>query len=67
MGKLKTHKSTAKRFKISKSGKLMHDVSGFRHMKAKKAARIKYRKNVRVELDKSVAKNIKKLLPGVSI
>jgi large subunit ribosomal protein L35 len=66
MGKLKTHKGTAKRFKISKTGKLQFSAPGFGHLKSKKDAVIKYRKNRARSLSKDFSKKLKKLLPGVS-
>lgn len=66
MGKLKTHKATAKRFKISKTGKLVFTKPGFGHLNSKKDAVIKYRKNRPQSLSKDFTKKLKKLLPGVS-
>lgn len=41
MPKLKTHKATAKRFKISGSGKLLRTKQGKSHLRRKKSARVK--------------------------
>jgi len=59
---MKTRKSILKRFKITKSGKVLHRPVGQDHFRAKKS-----RKKIRqtrkwVELDKGVAKKIKKML-----
>lgn len=62
MAKLKTHKSAEKRFKVSKSGKLLHATPGYNHLKSKKAARIKYRVRQDRSLSEKAAKNIKKVL-----
>jgi len=67
MAKLKTHKSTIKRFKISKSGKLVYKAAGWGHLKSKKDARIKYRKNKSRVLEPSFVKELKLLIPGVAI
>lgn len=59
---MKTRKSIVKRFKITKSGKILHRPVGQDHFRAKKS-----RKKIRqtrkwVELDKVMAKKIKKML-----
>jgi len=59
---MKTRKSIIKRFKITKSGKVLHRPRGQDHYRAKKT-----RKKIRqtrkwVELDKNTAKKIKKML-----
>lgn len=41
MPKLKTHKATAKRFKISGSGKLLRTKQGKSHLRRKKSPRAK--------------------------
>ena len=41
MPKIKTHKSTAKRFRYSGSGKLMRMRQGKGHLRRKKAAKVK--------------------------
>jgi len=37
MGKQKTHKSAVKRFKVTKSGKILHRSHYIRHLKSKKS------------------------------
>jgi large subunit ribosomal protein L35 len=66
MGKLKTHKATAKRFKVSKSGKLQFEAPGFGHLNSKKDAVVKYRKNRTRIVSSTMARKLKKLLPGTS-
>jgi ribosomal protein L35 len=66
MAKLKTHKSTQKRFKITKNGILIHDEKGWRHKNAKRNARVKYRKNGSSALPAVYEKMAKRALPGVS-
>jgi len=39
--KLKTHKATAKRFKLTGKGKLMRTKQGKSHLRRKKSARVK--------------------------
>ncbi|HDN80452.1 MAG: 50S ribosomal protein L35 [Chloroflexi bacterium] len=41
MPKLKTHKATAKRFKLTGKGKLMRTKQGKSHLRRKKSARVK--------------------------
>jgi large subunit ribosomal protein L35 len=38
MPKMKTHKGTAKRFRITKTGKLMHMKTGRTHLRRRKSA-----------------------------
>lgn len=66
MAKLKTHKSTTKRVKLTKTGKFKYKVAGWGHLKAKKGAKIKYRKNLDRVLSKPATKALKKLVPGIS-
>lgn len=62
MPKMKTHKATAKRFKITGSGKIRRRKQGGSHLRRKKAKRTKrqYRKDLPVS--KADAKRIKRLL-----
>ncbi len=39
MPKMKTHKGTAKRFRITRTGKLMHMKAGRTHLRRKKSAK----------------------------
>jgi large subunit ribosomal protein L35 len=59
---MKTHKATAKRFRITGSGKLRRKKQGGGHLRRKKAKRTKrqYRKDL--QLDKADAKRVKGLL-----
>ena len=41
MGKIKTHKSTSKRFRLTGTGKIMRTRLGKSHLRRKKSARIK--------------------------
>lgn len=62
MPKMKTHKATAKRFKITGSGKIIRRKQGGGHLRRKKAKRTKrqYRKYLPVK--KVDAKRIKRSL-----
>lgn len=67
MGKLKSHKSSLKRFTITKSGKFKYKPAGWGHLKAKKGAKIKYRKNVSRTLSPASQKALVKINPGLSM
>ena len=41
MGKIKTHKSTSKRFRLTGTGKVMRTRLGKSHLRRKKSSRIK--------------------------
>jgi len=62
--KIKTHKSTAKRFKYSGSGKLMRTKIGKSHLRRKKSRRVRvmFSKMHEVE-DKGTQKRVRKLAP----
>jgi large subunit ribosomal protein L35 len=64
MPKMKTHKSTAKRFKYTGSGKLMRTKIGKSHLRRKKNKRVKYLFDTMIEVkDSSSKKRIQKLIP----
>jgi large subunit ribosomal protein L35 len=62
--KIKTHKSTAKRFRYTGGGKLVRMHQGRGHLRRRKAARtlVKYRQQEIVEAT-ATEKRIKKLAP----
>jgi large subunit ribosomal protein L35 len=64
MPKIKTHKATAKRFKITARGKVMRTHAGKSHLRRRKAKRNKRRFDRRVEYENfEQAKKIKQLAP----
>lgn len=64
MPKMKTHKSTAKRFKYTGSGKLMRTKIGKSHLRRKKSKRVKYQFDNMIEVTASGdKKRVQKLLP----
>lgn len=65
MAKIKTHKSSVKRFRVTKTGKVVYKSAGWGHLKAKKLARIKYRKNVNRSLSASAIKTLEHTAPGL--
>ncbi len=64
MPKLKTHKATAKRFKITARGKVMMTHIGKSHLRRRKAKRNRRRFDRRIEYENfERAKKIKQLAP----
>ena len=62
MPKFKTHKGTAKRVKVSGSGKLLRERAGKRHLLEKKPSTTTRRLAGNVEIASPDAKRIKRLL-----
>lgn len=62
MGKQKTHKGIAKRFKKTKNGKLMHKKSGYVHKLTKKKSNNKRDKRKMKEVKGKIKKNLTKML-----
>ena len=62
MPKAKTNKAIAKRFKITKSGKILRRAIGQNHLLSKKSSDKKRKLKKWVELSPSEAKKIKRLL-----
>ncbi|MEI8143453.1 MAG: bL35 family ribosomal protein [Candidatus Berkelbacteria bacterium] len=58
--KLKTHKATAKRVKLTMSGKYLHVQAGKSHLLSNKANPTK----TKLEINKSDIRRIKKLIPN---
>jgi large subunit ribosomal protein L35 len=67
MPKIKTHKATAKRFKVTGSGKVMRTRQGKSHFRRKKPQRVKalFVEMTAVEGD-NIIKRIKRLAPYMS-
>ena len=62
MPKQKTRNSISKRFKVTKTGKVLRRGSGIRHLNVKKSRRRIRRKKVLHQVSGKVAKKLKKLL-----
>ncbi len=62
MPKMKTHKGTAKRVKLTKTGKVLRQRAFKNHMLSKKSKSRKRRINTSAEVTGSIAKNIKRAL-----
>jgi len=63
MPKLKTNKGAAKRFKITKSGKVMRKKAGKGHLLTGKSKKRKRHMRKSVALNKVDAYNIKQIMP----
>jgi large subunit ribosomal protein L35 len=65
--KLKTHKATAKRFRLTGSGKLVRTKGGKSHLRRKKSKRTKYLFDEMVPVKgKGIAKRVRRLAPYLS-
>lgn len=62
MPKMKTRKSVVKRFKITKTGKVLHRKSNRRHLNVKKSASKKRQGRRMVKTSKSYSKRVRKVL-----
>ena len=62
MPKLKTHKGTAKRMKVTKTGKVTRRRAFKNHMLSKKSKSRKRRINTTATVDSAMAKNVKRAL-----
>jgi large subunit ribosomal protein L35 len=63
MPKLKTRKSLAKRFKISKKGKVIKKKAGQDHFNARESGKVTRNKRRKTTAAKANVKNIKAQLP----
>lgn len=61
--KLKTNKAAAKRFKISKTGKILRPKAGARHLLTHKSAKRKKRLRKEAVVEKCLEHRISHLLP----
>ncbi|MBI3335929.1 MAG: 50S ribosomal protein L35 [Candidatus Portnoybacteria bacterium] len=60
---LKTNKSMKKRFKITKTGKVLYRPAGISHFQAKKSSKAKRRNKGYMELKGPMARQVKRMLP----
>ena len=58
---MKTRKSISKRFKFTKSGKVLRRATGLDHLRSRKSKRTKQRQKKWVEVPKALARKIKSL------
>ena len=64
MGKIKTHKATAKRFSITKTGKVKRNSSNRRHKLGIKTPKRKRQLRRNAYLSKSFESTVKTLIPN---
>lgn len=62
MPKIKTHKATAKRFKITKGDKIKQRKAGQDHFNARESGKTKRNKRRDIDTSKSLHKTIKSLI-----
>lgn len=62
MPKVKTRKSVASRFKLTKTGKLLHRMQMGRHLKRKKSGSQKRRSKILKETTGAMKAKIKKMI-----
>ncbi len=62
MAKQKTHSGAKKRFKVTGSGKILHERAGKRHLLERKPSRLTRRLTGTAELAPADVKKVKKLL-----
>ncbi|PRW63968.1 50S ribosomal protein L35 [Actinopolyspora mortivallis] len=62
MPKNKTHSGSAKRFKVTGSGKLRHERAGRRHILEKKSSKLKRRLEGTAEVSQNDKRQVNKLL-----
>jgi len=63
MPKIKTHKATVKRFKVTKNNKVTKRKSGQAHFNARESGTVTRNKRRDVTISKSDVKNIRNLMP----
>ncbi|NCD00693.1 50S ribosomal protein L35 [bacterium] len=63
MPKIKTHKATAKRFKVTGTGKLKQRRGGQDHFNSKESGKTTRKKRLDKNTSKDIVKTIKKLTP----
>jgi large subunit ribosomal protein L35 len=63
MPKLKTKQKAAKRFRITKNGKVLAKASGRRHLLSSKNRKAKRQMKNAVAIDQSMVTNIRRIMP----
>lgn len=63
MPKIKTHKATAKRYTITKKGKVKQRKAGQDHFNARESGKTKRNKRRDINTEKSLQNTIKTLMP----
>lgn len=66
--KLKTHKATAKRFRVTGSGKLMRTKGAKSHLRRRKSARVKAQLDSMIPVEgKKIRGRVRRLAPYLSL
>ncbi|MBI5666449.1 MAG: 50S ribosomal protein L35 [Chloroflexi bacterium] len=66
--KLKTHKATAKRFRVTAGGKVVRTKGGKSHFRRRKSQRVKQKLDKMITVESSTqAKRIKRLAPYLKL
>lgn len=65
MPKMKTHKSTAKRFKVTGTGRLMRTKVGKSHLRRKKSKRVRRLFDEYLPVEGPNAKRVRRLAPSL--
>lgn len=63
MPKMKTHKSAAKRYRVTRNGKVVHSNPGKRHILTKKSQKRKRQLRSKGTLDAVEQRQIRRLMP----
>lgn len=61
--KLKTHKATAKRFRVTGTGKIMRTKGGKSHLRRRASSRVKHQWDKMQEVSPSDAKRVRRSAP----
>jgi large subunit ribosomal protein L35 len=64
MPKIKTHKATAKRYKVTKTGKIMKRCAGQNHFNARESGKVGREKRSDVVCSQSLRKVMERNLPN---
>jgi large subunit ribosomal protein L35 len=65
--KLKTHKGTAKRFRVTGTGKVMRTKAGKGHFRRRQSTRVKQSLDKLIQVNSVTAKRIKHLAPYLAL
>lgn len=58
---MKTRKALVKRFKVTKTGKILRKIGGQNHYRSKKSGKVIRQKRKMIEVPKALAKKLKKM------
>ncbi|MCX6789441.1 MAG: 50S ribosomal protein L35 [Candidatus Gribaldobacteria bacterium] len=58
---MKTRKALVKRFKVTKTGKILRKIGGQNHYRSKKSGKVIRQKRKMIEVPKTLAKQLRKM------